>query len=334
METEKYVLFIVIFGFVNVAFYILMVYSRTPLANPVLVERMRARHPIYRNTNPLSRQKVNIEGYRYIINEEAACSGSVSLLSMITSTNGNFWQRGVIRKTWATTKEVDGEGVVTLFLLAKSDDRRTMESVREESRLYGDIILFDFQESYLNLTLKTLLGFRWIEDFCGNARFVLKTDDDVFLNYNALMRDLLMRPNKNLALGQIFENSTAVRDDTNKWYTSRNDYANDKYPPFLVGTGYVLSRDVVGKILNVAPSLTFLNWEDVFVGICLQKLGIPLTHDSRFYEFEHYRFITIEEKCNLRVLFKIHHVNMQKQRYLWSALTNLSRDSQHSACAG
>lgn len=48
--------------------------------------------------------------------------------------------------------------------------------------LFGDIIIADMKDSYKNLTLKVLYMVEWASTYCSNARFFMKTDDDVFLN--------------------------------------------------------------------------------------------------------------------------------------------------------
>ena len=39
-----------------------------------------------------------------------------------------------------------------------------------------------FQDTYRNLTLKTVMGLKWSAIFCPQAKFVMKTDDDIFVN--------------------------------------------------------------------------------------------------------------------------------------------------------
>ena len=39
-----------------------------------------------------------------------------------------------------------------------------------------------FQDSYHNLTLKTVMGLKWTSIFCPHAQFILKTDDDIYVN--------------------------------------------------------------------------------------------------------------------------------------------------------
>ncbi len=43
------------------------------------------------------------------------------------------------------------------------------------------------QDTYLNLTLKTVMGLKWTAKFCNVAEFVMKTDDDIFVNVPLLL---------------------------------------------------------------------------------------------------------------------------------------------------
>ena len=46
----------------------------------------------------------------------------------------------------------------------------------------------DFADTYHNLTYKGVAALKWIDMYCSQAVFVLKTDDDIFVNTFALMR--------------------------------------------------------------------------------------------------------------------------------------------------
>ena len=48
-----------------------------------------------------------------------------------------------------------------------------------------------FQDTYHNLTLKTIMGLKWTSIFCSQARFVLKTDDDIYVNVELLSQSLI-----------------------------------------------------------------------------------------------------------------------------------------------
>ena len=49
-----------------------------------------------------------------------------------------------------------------------------MTKLREEHEEHGDLIIEDFLDTYLNLTLKTSFGLKWINNNCFDTQFVLK----------------------------------------------------------------------------------------------------------------------------------------------------------------
>ena len=55
-------------------------------------------------------------------------------------------------------------------------------SVMTEAEDNNDIIVEDFHDTYLNLTLKTTYLLKWVNSNCDKTKFVFKVDDDVFVN--------------------------------------------------------------------------------------------------------------------------------------------------------
>ena len=52
-----------------------------------------------------------------------------------------------------------------------------------EAEEYHDLVVEDFQESYLNLTVKTTYLLKWLNSSpCSRASFIFKVDDDVHVN--------------------------------------------------------------------------------------------------------------------------------------------------------
>ena len=52
-----------------------------------------------------------------------------------------------------------------------------------EAEEHNDLVVEDFQESYLNLTVKTTYLLKWLNSSrCSKARFIFKLDDDVYVN--------------------------------------------------------------------------------------------------------------------------------------------------------
>ena len=51
-----------------------------------------------------------------------------------------------------------------------------------ESADHGDLVQGSFTDSYRNLTYKNVMGLLWVTQFCSHAQYIVKTDDDMFLD--------------------------------------------------------------------------------------------------------------------------------------------------------
>ena len=88
--------------------------------------------------------------------------------------------RQSIRNSWANPFYFNKTKIV--FILGNSANESLNQMIRDESEKHGDIVQVDFLDTYANLTLKTIQLLRWTAEYCTNAPFVLKIDDDMIMN--------------------------------------------------------------------------------------------------------------------------------------------------------
>ncbi len=83
-----------------------------------------------------------------------------------------------------------------------------------ESRVYNDIIVEDFLDTPYNSTIKSVMMLKYVTMHCPDAKFVMKTNDDVFLNISNLDKFVhnptRIRPR--LLVGKLVSIEEAVRD--------------------------------------------------------------------------------------------------------------------------
>lgn len=83
--------------------------------------------------------------------------------------------RRAIRSTW-------GKDLHLVFLLGETNSSQTQQALEQENHVHHDLVQGSFLDSYRNLTYKHVSGLKWTTYHCPGATYVLKTDDDVFLN--------------------------------------------------------------------------------------------------------------------------------------------------------
>ncbi|XP_013409238.1 beta-1,3-galactosyltransferase 5-like [Lingula anatina] len=266
--------------------------------------------------------------YQFTISTPGICNttGSlyktgVFLLVLVESKPENFLDRNIYRKTWGSIHESQGEQIRTLFLLGTSQNRTADEKIEEENRKFRDIIRVEFVDTYRNLTLKTILGLRWVLRHCPSAFYVMKTDDDVIVQYPKLVDYLLDLPwwrTKHLFMGRLYEPKPPERDPRVKGYVSEQEYPGALYPAYLAGSGYVMSMDTVRVLHETSRHVPLMPMEDVYLGICANKTELvqPQKHENftRFYMGRVYSY------CLYKGLVTIHAACRECREIFWNEM--------------
>ena len=118
-----------------------------------------------------------------------------------------------------------------IFLVGMSLNQTSNEQIEKEYHLYGDIVREIFFYTYRNLTSKTIMGIRWASIFCHNAKYVLKSDDNILLNTYRLVNYLEKSPTKtNTFLCKPHFNAVVVRHNSSKFYVPKTMYQLENYP--------------------------------------------------------------------------------------------------------
>ena len=71
-----------------------------------------------------------------------------------------------------------------------ANSTKVQKQLNEESSKHGDIIQIGMIDRYYNITMKVFGLLNWLDRHCSKADFVLKLDDDVYLNVRNLVTTL------------------------------------------------------------------------------------------------------------------------------------------------
>lgn len=160
------------------------------------------------------------------------------LVCFVMSSPTNFVQRMAIRETW-------GADLKPLFVIAKhySLANETVRLVSAESELYDDIILEDFIDVYMNLTVKTAFAMKHFLKYFRHSKYFLKTDDDAYLNVEELYRLIAKSPSDSL-IGKVNLHFKPSRTRNNRCFVPPFLYDSDEFPTYLIGLCYVIPGNV------------------------------------------------------------------------------------------
>jgi len=233
--------------------------------------------------------QIGVANVSYVLppgNQSAPVTVLVGLFS------GGCPGRSFVRQSWARVLRPDE---FRLWFLASVPPSPAPSDVWQERAKHGDLLLFDaLREAYSaagiysSLPLKSLT-FYWAAAHHASFAYLLKTDDDVFVNLPGVRSILALAPRRRAYMGYMYRNIRPDRRWKSKyrdrvWRTNmtagmvelarsyeraRNGSAHDKalvaalstdeeppYPDYADGVGELLSSDVAQCIARLLPWYT------------------------------------------------------------------------------
>ncbi|XP_058010708.1 UDP-GlcNAc:betaGal beta-1,3-N-acetylglucosaminyltransferase 9 [Ahaetulla prasina] len=227
--------------------------------------------------------------FNLLINQPKKCMRSSErpfLLVAIKSLVEEFDRREIVRKTWGREGLVNGLQVQRVFLLGVPKNKTMLPTwetlVRQESQLYRDILLWDFLDTFFNLTLKEIHFLSWADEFCSRTKFIFKGDADVFVNMENIVNFLeSCNPSEDLFVGDIIYNAQPIRIRKSKYYIPITMYGLGMYPAYAGGGGFLLSISTLKKLAQACTQVELFPIDDVFLGMCLQRINLkPILHEG------------------------------------------------------
>ncbi|EAA07569.5 AGAP002671-PA [Anopheles gambiae str. PEST] len=216
-----------------------------------------------------------------------------------------------------------------------------------ESEVYGDIIQESFIDSYNNLTLKTIMMLKWVTNNCdGKVKFIMKCDDDTFVNVPNLLHVLLggtvplykaaisfydtntvavkspknrLTVGRHLLTGFLFCEAKPIGDTSSKWYVYSPTYMYDKdvYPNYLSGTAYLMNLETARLLYRASLSTPIFHLEDVYLtGIVADRVKVRRRHHPLFF------YSYTKDLCALRGMISQHQLQASELRTAYDYITN------------
>ena len=219
-----------------------------------------------------SEYDINQEGFCGQQNPEAipfrtaqSKSPKVLYLVLSNSTETERKMRQAIRISWSNNDENKtlSDNHKVLFFLGQTEetdeynqydsDLQMYKDVkfREEGLAHQDIIRTDVSEADVQYNLKqTIAMLSWTYKYCQLARFVVRTTSSTYVNVKVLetfAEQEMFAANR--IYGSILKRMLPDRNRDGIHYISKEEWPWDFFPPFLKEPSFVLSSDVIPRLL-------------------------------------------------------------------------------------
>ena len=214
----------------------------------------------------------------YLIPNEHICSEvrDLFVVVLVHTAIGNFERRKIIRNTWGNISMF--ERIRVVFLLGQPERKQYQNAINFENEQYNDIVQGSFLDTYQNLTHKALLGLRWVVENCGQAKFVLKVDDDVIVNTPRLLKILATKYtgiNRSIFCAQVRSKGTSGIHREGKYKVEKTIFPKmTRWPvKYCPGRFLVYSSDIIKDLLSAVNKTPFLWLDDVYItGLLASKI--------------------------------------------------------------
>nr|XP_023016268.1 beta-1,3-galactosyltransferase 1-like isoform X1 [Leptinotarsa decemlineata] len=204
------------------------------------------------------------------------CKDESPLFIVIVHTApGNFEKRKVIRQTWADK----ANKVKVLFATGLVTDENVQNKIEEEYETEGDFLQGNFIDSYHNLTYKHVMLLKYMVHHCPNVQYLVKLDDDVFVNMPNLktflhLYDIENKDSEKILCSRMYGNPV-LREG--RWGVPIEEYPDSFYPYHCSGFAVIYPRAAIFKLNSEAQKTNYFWIDDVFVSGILAK-GAKITH--------------------------------------------------------
>ncbi|VDM16147.1 unnamed protein product [Hydatigera taeniaeformis] len=276
---------------------------------------------------PIQEAPINGPRFRYLTLSRAVChpqslsSHRYNIVIVVKSNIANFNQRQEFRRIYNEYTNTDGRALLGLrvglvfsvgiprsqqnniFKRGKHELRLTISGgnflnpkdlhriavqFEEEQSKFNDLIVGDYEDTYLNLTTKTHYSFTWAATFCRRRRpTILFIDDDVPISVKYLVRVVRTLPRQNRSTffhGRITGNTRTFRFENGvsipKWNVLKTEVPWPKYQTYIMGYYILASFEHVERLALAMLFTQKFPVEDAWIGVVAYKVQL-LMHPVR-----------------------------------------------------
>ncbi|KAG0005287.1 hypothetical protein BGZ79_005867 [Entomortierella chlamydospora] len=211
------------------------------------------------------------------------------LIMILTSwTPKGFHKRQVVRETTLRLLPPPSAqfSFTYKFIIGEAPNARARETmgpkIKAEQETHDDLLILPVSDTYEDLSYKVFKALEWSNKF--KFDFLCKTDDDIFVRWDTVIRELVdLGSTHYYWRGLAYWDIMPITNPENK--NIDNQFKLGVFPPFVAGSLYIFSRDVVTLLTYPGPRF-FTKNEDQNIGIWLHSYNIKPIHDMRIQQWD------------------------------------------------
>ena len=274
------------------------------------------------NSN-INLQMITTNSFNYILHPGDVCDSDTSFFVYVYSHPAHHQNRELIRATWGNLTLYHPIKISLLFFGGLSNETTINKAIEVEGKKFQDIVQSSFLDTYRNLTYKAISAMKYITENCETVKYIIKTDDDIFINMfsaiELLQRRIQMYLYKRKELICYFHiHAVAARERDSKWYVSEEEWPLLEYPKYCSGASYIFTPDFALSVLKLSNIIKYFWLEDVYITGILQSLMHVHQIDikSSFWFNELVTLYESDERFLTQWIFS-HGVTYSKWKKLW-----------------
>ncbi|KFD67201.1 hypothetical protein M514_07568 [Trichuris suis] len=233
--------------------------------------------------------------FRYVLINENFCRKrypKIFVIAIVHSHPKNFKRRSLIRRTWGNNEFYKKFKLAVVFAMGEDPQHPSVQTtLQREWETYEDIVQFNFTDTYHNLSLKGISWLNWAAKYCPMAKYILKVDDDMYVNTFAIMR--FFRKHEPLKSSTkafycfVWRGIGVERYKGARWYVSYEEFNRSVYPTYCSGSSYILFMQAVQPLIDSVERTPFLWIDDIYItGVLANAANVKHIDIGSIYKFQ------------------------------------------------
>ena len=211
-----------------------------------------------------------------------------------TSAVENYNRRMLLRKTYANTALFKTVHFKLIIFVGKTANATLNADIHQEFRKHRDMVVGDFIDTFRTLSLKLIFGLKWISQYCNRVPYIIKVDDDAFVNIFEIQNLIHQHSEKkNFIMCAVLDNSLIYR-----WKRNSNSYCQQikvcvdddvlpglrTYPRYCNGQMFVFPNDLLQPLVNAIDVTPYFWLDDVYItGLITRNISVEYINIQRSY---------------------------------------------------